>query len=112
MYRFGIALLCLSPAVVMAADPTAQAIANKKVELMRTTKIAAVTELSMPSHEYKSDGDPETLEVVFLDKKKDGPSRVSEDGEVIFLYKASDRKQQALIDKAFEIRALRKLNET
>jgi hypothetical protein len=40
-----------------------------------------------------------------LDKKKDGPSRVSDDGEVIFLYKASDKKQQDLITQAFAIRA-------
>lgn len=105
-------LLLLASANVMAAEPTTQAIASKKIELMQITKIAAVTELSEPSSEYKSDGDPETLEIVFLDKKKDGPSRVSEDGEVIFLYKASDRKQQALIDQAFEIRARRRLNGT
>jgi hypothetical protein len=104
--------LVVFPAIVLAAEPSAQALAQKKVELMQTTKIAAVTELLVPSREYKSDGDPETLEVVFLENKKDGPSRVSEDGEVIFLYKASDRKQQALIDQAFEIRARRALDET
>jgi len=97
---------------VSAAEPTAQALAQKKVELVQTTKVAAVAELAVPSREYNSDGDPETLEVVFLDNKKDGPSRVSEDGEVIFLYKASDRKQQTLIDQVFEIRARRALNGT
>jgi len=106
------ALFLVSPLIVLAAEPSAQALAQKKGQLMQTTQIAAVTELTVPSREYKSDGDPETLEVVFLDSKKDGPSRVSEDGEVIFLYKASDRKQQALIDRAFEIRARRALNES
>ena len=105
-------LLLLSFGIVSAAELTAEAIARKKVELMQRTKITAVTEITVPSHEYRSDSDSETLEVVFLDKKKDGPSRVSEDGEVIFLYKASDRKQQALIDQAFEIRARRALDET
>jgi hypothetical protein len=72
---------------------------------MENTKISMRTKLPVPAHEYKSDGDPETLEIVYLDKKEDGPSRVSDDGEVVFLYKASDRKEQALIDRAFEIRA-------
>lgn len=104
--------LLFFPGILLAAGPSAQALAQKKVELMQTTKIAAVAELSVPSREYPSDGDPETLEVVFLDNKKEGPSRVSDDGEVIFLYKASDRKQQALIDQAFEIRARRALDQT
>jgi hypothetical protein len=99
------------PSCVLAAEPTAEELAQKKVELMTSTKIAAVTELSVPASEYKSDGDPETLEIVFLSRKKDGPNRVSEDGEVIFLYKASGKKQQALIDLAFEIRARRALSE-
>ena len=36
-------------------------------------------------------------------------SRVSDDGEVIYLYKPSDKEQQGLINKAFEIRARRRL---
>jgi hypothetical protein len=40
-----------------------------------------------------------------LKDKKDGPSRVSPDGQVIFLYKASGKKQQALIEEAFILRA-------
>ena len=112
MNRSILVLISFFPAVVLAADPTVEAVAAKKIELMQSTKIAAVTELTVSSHEYKSDGDPETLEVVFLNKKADGPSRVSEDGEVIFLYRASDRKQQALIDQAFEVRAKRELSET
>jgi hypothetical protein len=102
-------LLCSSLAV--AAEPDSATITKKKIELMETTSVAAVTKLSVPAREYKSDGDPDTLEIVFLEKKEDGPSRVSDDGEVVFLYKASDRKQQALIDQAFETRALRKLKQ-
>jgi hypothetical protein len=111
MRRLMCTVLLAAPGILQAAEPTAEAIAQKKVELMQTTKIAAVAELPVPSREYKSDGDPETLEVVFLDDKKQGPSRVSEDGEVIFLYKASDRKQQELINQAFDIRARRALGE-
>jgi hypothetical protein len=31
-----------------------------------------VTELSVPASELKSDGDPTTIEIVFLTKKSDG----------------------------------------
>ena len=92
-----------------AAEPTQQEIRAKIVELMQSTKMNMRTGLDVPAADYKGDGDPETIEFVMLDKKKDGPSRVSEDGEVIFLYKASDKKQQELIATAFAIRAKRAL---
>lgn len=80
-----------------------------EVKLMAQTKVVAVRDLNFPASEYKSDGDPNTLEVVFLTNKVDGPSRVSEDGEVIFLYKPSEKEEQTLIEQAFRIRALRRL---
>ena len=91
------------------ADPTPDEIRQLQLKLMVETKIIAVPELKGPASEYRSDGDPNTLELVFLSNKKDGPSRVSDDGEVIFLYKASAGKQQELIRQAFEIRAVRRL---
>jgi hypothetical protein len=103
-------LLAVSAAsVAMAAEPTQQEINKKIVELMETTKTSMREGLDVPAAEYKSDGDPETLEIVMLKKKQDGPSRVSEDGEVIFLYKASDKKQQELISEAYTLRAKRAL---
>lgn len=63
MRRLMCGVLLLSSATVLAAEPTAQAIAKKKIELMQSTQVAAVTELAVPSREYQSDGDPETLEV-------------------------------------------------
>jgi hypothetical protein len=99
-------------AVALAAEPSPTALHDMQVKLMTETKIVAVMSLSVPASEYKSDGDPNTLEIVFLSKKSDGPSRVSDDGEVIFLYKSSDKEQQALIAKAFEIRAKRRLAGT
>ena len=92
-----------------AADPTPDEIRQLQRKLIIETKIITVPELKGPASEYRSDGDPNTLELVFLSNKKDGPSRVSDDGEVIFLYKASARKQQELISQAFEIRAVRRL---
>ena len=101
--------LALCASVVMAAEPDSAAIAKAKIGVMENTKISMRTKLPVPAHEYKSDGDPGTLEIVYLEKKEDGPSRVSDDGEVVFLYKASDRQEQALTDEAFEIRARKAL---
>lgn len=94
----------------MAAEPSAREIAAAKVDLMVHTTIVAVTTLPVPPSEYKGDGDPNTLEIVFLENKKDGPSRVTDDGEVIFLYRSSDKEQQRLIDRAFDIRVDKKLH--
>ena len=69
--------------------------------------------LPVPLSQYKSDGDPMTLELVIFSNKSDGPSRVSDDGEVIFFYKKdSDKLQQQLIQKAFEIRISRAASGT
>src|ERR1700716_2248501 len=86
-----------------AADPTAEELRQLQVTLMVETKIIAVPDWKGPASEYKSDGDPNTLEIVFLKSKQHGPIRVSNDGEVIFLYHASEKEQQALIDDAFKI---------
>jgi hypothetical protein len=95
-----------------AADPTADELRQLQVKLMIETKVIAVAELKGSASEYKSDGDPNTLEIVFLKTKQDGPSRISDDGEVIFLYKASEKEEQKLIEQAFKIRALRRLKGT
>jgi hypothetical protein len=99
-------------AVTLAAEPSPAALHDMQLKLMVETRVVFVTSLAVPASEYKSDGDPDTLEIVMLSKKSDGPSRVSDDGEVIFLYKPSDKEQQALIGKAFEIRARRRLAGT
>jgi hypothetical protein len=93
---------------VTAFAETADELRNR---ILTQTKIV-VTELAVPAREYKGDGDPNTLEIVFLTKKSDGPSRVSDDGEVIFLYKASDNTQRQLISRAFEIRLARAASGT
>jgi len=85
---------------------------ERRTRILTETKMNVVTELSVPASEFKGDGDPSTIEIVFLTKKEDGPSRVSDDGEVIFLYKASDKTQQKLITKAFEIRLARAASGT
>jgi len=95
----------LLTSLALAAEPTPQELNAKVVELMQSTKVNMRDGLDVPAADYKSDGDPETLELVMLKDKKDGPSRVSPDGQVIFLYKASGKKQQALIEEAFILRA-------
>lgn len=75
-----------------------------KADLMASTKLIAVTSLSVPADQYVS-SEPEALEVVFLAKPEDGASRVTEDGSVIFVAKGiRDEDQTALIMKAFDIR--------
>jgi len=95
----------LLTSLALASEPTPQELNAKVVELMQSTKVNMRDGLDVPAADYKSAGDPETLEVVMLKDKKDGPSRVASDGQVIFLYKASGKKQQALIEEAFTLRA-------
>ena len=109
MFKYLLLSALLLAALAHAADPTAEELRQLQVKLMVETQVVAVPELKGPASEYKSDGDPNTLEIVFLKNKQDGPSRVSDDGEVIFLYKASEKEQQKLIEQAFKIRALRRL---
>jgi hypothetical protein len=105
MHKVTLGAVLLFAASIAESEPTAAQLNAKKLELMEITKVNAHMGLDGLATEFKSDGDPDTLEIVFLEKKKDGPSRVSSDGEVIFLYKASDKKQSELIDQAFTIRA-------
>jgi hypothetical protein len=100
------------PAIILAALAISTAVhaeteTERRTRILTGTKMNVVTELTVPAAEFKGDSDPTTLELVFLTKKSDGPSRVSDDGEVIFLYKASDKVQQQLIQRAFEIRLAR-----
>lgn len=107
-FLFPLLLAALSAHAADEATDTARA--ALKVKIMEKTKLIAVMDIEGPSSEFKNDGDPNTLEVVFLSKKSDGPSRVSPDGEVVFLYKASDELQSKLIDQAFELRVTRQLS--
>lgn len=82
------------------------------VQLMTSTKVNAVTEIEGPVVDYESDGDPMTLEIVMLSNLSDGPSRVSDDGEVIFMQpKTKNKEQQTLFTTAFYRKAQLKLAE-
>ncbi len=98
----------------MAADNgTCSATGNEVAKLMTTTKIALVTELEVPAADFKSDGDPNSLEIVFFEKKG-AKSRVSGDGEVIFLApRAPDKVLEEATIQAFAIKiVLRKAADT
>ncbi|RQO56898.1 hypothetical protein DBR47_16475 [Paucibacter sp. KBW04] len=97
------------PFSVIAAEPSTQEIAKMQQKLMAETKVNARMGISVPISKFKSDGDPNTLEIVFLEKSEPGANTVADDGEVIFLFEASDELQSKLIGKAFEIRAKRRL---
>ncbi len=102
-------LMVRSAFVVLALQTTVHAETPDEIRdrVLKETKFNLVVAegLSVPVSQYKGDGDPTTLELVVFSQKADRPSRVSDDGEVIFFYdKDSDRRQQQLIQKAFEIR--------
>ena len=103
--RLAAALLTmLFPSSVLLAGDQPVDRAYLRARIMEHTKLVAVMDLEGPSSSFKGDGNPNTLEVVFLSRRSDGPSRVSPDGEVVFLYKASEKMQAELISKAFDLR--------
>jgi hypothetical protein len=72
-----------------------------------------VESLSVPVSQYKGDGDPTTIEVLMLSTDSDGPSRVSDDGEVIILHdKDSKELMRQLIQRALEIKIAKALSGT
>jgi hypothetical protein len=99
-------------ATATMAEPTAQEIAKMQEQLLAETQVVAVQGVKVLIKDFKSDGDPKTLEIAFLAKKQPGMNSVSDDGEVIFLFKPSDDLQSELIGKAFELRARRRLEAT
>ena len=107
-------LLCsltlFASGAVSAGAPTdseCTATGNEITTLMEKTKVGAVMNYVGAPSEYKSDGDPDTLEIVYLAKQKGVWSGVTDDGEVIFLIgKVRDAEQQRLITLAFCRRAV------
>jgi len=117
MFRLFAPLLTLVSMVSLAADPEpakpADAPAAKpprsRILIMLETKVVVGKKLTGPASEYQHDDDPNTVELVMLGRDDPGPSRLSEDGEVIFQKgkRASEDEIHALLDKAFDIREQR-----
>jgi hypothetical protein len=97
----GIATVALVAALSSAASG-AETENECKVRLMETTKLIAVVGDAV-AH-FAPDSDPDSLEVVFLTKPEQGKSRVSDDGQVIYINNATGDEQEALTLQAFDIR--------
>jgi hypothetical protein len=74
-----------------------------KVRLMTTTKLIMGADTDAAGN-IVQDSDPDSLQVVFLTRPEQGKSRVSDDGQMIFINGATDDEQQALTLQAFDIR--------
>lgn len=105
--RLSLTIIATLAALGISVSSFGESAEELKNRILTQMKVVVVTELKVPAREYRGDGDPNNLEIVFLTNKSDGPSRVSDDGKVIFLYKASEKTQQQLISRAFEIRIAR-----
>jgi hypothetical protein len=106
--RLLLPLLLPSAAVAAEQAPTAEEL---RFKVLVETQIVVVDKLPVPAGEYTGDGNPDTLEIVMLPKEA-GPSRVSDDGEVIFDNAAPDDEKAALMDKAISIRVQRRMSGT
>jgi hypothetical protein len=83
----------------------------KKLMVETKVNLLLASEIEGSATEYKSDGDPLTLELVMLEKGV-GADRVSDDGEVIFMHeKTKDKVQQQLITTAFYLRTKKYMAE-
>lgn len=98
----GAVAMCTSIGNAAEEQPQDQCTGSEIAALMEKTNMNSVMNYSGLPSEYKSDGDLDTLEFVYLPKQKGITSTVSEDGEVIFLVgKVKDAEQQRLIIAAF-----------
>ena len=98
-----IGVAVLGMAVISSSWAAAEETENQcKARLMETTKLVAVEGDAVAN--FAPDSDPDSLEVVFLTKPEQGKSRVSDDGQVIFINNATSDEQQALTLQAFDIR--------
>ena len=102
-----VSLLALAGA--HATEPSTEQFQKMLVKVMAETKVNAKMGLRGTVKDFKSDGDPRTLEIVFLESRVPGANTVSEDGEAIFLFEPSEEVQQKLIGQAFEIRTRARL---
>jgi len=70
-------------------------------DLMTKTEMGMMPDYDGTVADYKSDGNPNSIEIVILGKKGE-KAQVSDDGEVIFVTKKTkDKEQQDLMIQAF-----------
>lgn len=109
MLRWTALFLLIVTLPVLAEDPQPKKEPRSKIIIMLDTRVVAGKKLKGPAAEYQPDNDPNTIELVILGPNDEGPSHVSEDGEVIFQRgtHASQEEVDSLLDQAFEIRVKR-----
>lgn len=108
------ASLAAEPEPAKPADPPVAKPQGNRIMIMLQTNIVPGKKLKGPASEYQKDNDPNTIELVILGRDEPGPSRVSEDGEVIFQKgtRLSEGEIDALVEKAFDIREQREKEGT
>jgi len=83
-----------------------------RARIAQDTLLIAVTNYTGAAAAFVADTDPNTLQIVFLQKPDQGDSHVSDDGEVVFLSPgATEEIQQELIQAAYNLRYQRRLSD-
>jgi hypothetical protein len=94
-------ILALAGPAAAADDEAEKQLVNT---LMQHTQMVTVSGVASADG-FVADNDPDTMQIVFLEGPKAGPSHVSDDGEVVFLNGGSSNEQSWLITQAFEKKA-------
>ncbi len=114
IYTAALLLSCCTYAVAKMPDSPMTADEQALLEeIMVTTKVnlLSASQIDGVAIDYKSDGDPLTLEIVML-RKGEGIAHVSEDGEVIFIHEKTKAKaQQEFMTTAFYLRTKKQYAE-
>jgi hypothetical protein len=85
---------------------------DPRARIAQDTILIAVTNYTGAASAFVEDTDPNTLQIVFLQKEDQGDSHVSADGEVVFLSPgASESIQQELIQAAYNLRYQRRVSD-
>jgi hypothetical protein len=92
-------------AVVALLSCASPALADSVIQFMLRERTVAVAKIPGPASAYKSDGDPDTVELVLIVRPEDGPPRFIEDGAVVFLREdMGEAAMQKLFHEALEAR--------
>jgi hypothetical protein len=115
--RFGIAFrpgfrsMPPSPlAFVIVAGLATHAFAETEVELrtriVSPIRLVEVKEPAASPKDYRADADQNTIELVYMSERSDGPSRCSPDGQVIYLsrFGLNSHVKGKLVQDALEVR--------
>ncbi|MES2822789.1 MAG: hypothetical protein V4732_04240 [Pseudomonadota bacterium] len=114
VYTAALFLLLCTHAVAKPPDLTLTSDEQALLEdMVATTKVnlLSASQIDGVAINYKSDGDPTTLEIVML-RKGEGIDHVSEDGEIIFIHEKTKAKaQQEFMATAFYLRTKKQYAE-